>query len=442
MQSLRQTLLQRTLLQRTLLRRTLLQRVSHGRLLAAAIVALVGGLLASPGSARLGASPLAAQEIRGSVFVETRLFPSDPAFADQREAAVSPSFGLEPELIWESASGQLQLRLKPFFRIDAHDGSRTHFDMREASALWLGDGWTLMAGVGRAFWGKTEAHHLVDIINQTDGVEDLDTEDKLGQPMVNFTLEREWGAIDFFLLPYFRERTYAGDRGRLRGPLPVLDDAVYESGAGRWHPDVAVRWSYFIGELDLAVSAFRGTSREPLLVPVVTGDRLGAGGGLALQPRYDLIDQVSLDAQWTRGATLWKLEAMTRGGHGDRFLAAVAGVEHTLFGIGPGPADLGLLAEVMLDGRDEDAPFTAFDHDMFVGFRWAFNDLADTSILGGPVVDYESGEIIAFLEAERRFGDRWVAELEARWLFNTDADAPVHDLRRDDFLTLRLSRFF
>jgi hypothetical protein len=192
--------------------------------------------------------------------------------------------------------------------------------------------------------------------------------------MINFTLERDWGAIDVFLLPYFRERTYPGDRGRLRGPLPILDESEYESDAGRWHPDVAVRWSFFTGSLDLAVSGFRGTSREPVLLPVVS-----LGGG-ALEPRYDIIDQVSIEAQWTRGATLWKLEALTRGGHGDRFLAAVAGVEHTFFNLGPGAADLGALAEVMLDGRGNDAPFTAFDNDMFMGFRWAFNDQADTSI--------------------------------------------------------------
>jgi hypothetical protein len=166
------------------------------------------------------------------------------------------------------------------------------------------------------------------------------------------------------------------------------------------------------------------------------------GGGIGLQPAYDIIDQVSIDAQWTAGATLWKLEALTRGGHGDRFLAAVAGVEHTLFGIGPGPADLGLLAELMLDGRDETAPFTPFDNDVFFGARWAFNDTADSSILGGPVIDYETGEVFAFLEAERRFSDRWIAALEARWFMNTDATGPIHGLRRDDFVSLRLSRYF
>ena len=359
-----------------------------------------------------------------------------PGFADQRDATISPSVGLEPEFLWESDAGSIRFRATPFLRWDAHDDNRTHFDLREASLLYLANGWTFFAGVGKVFWGKTEAHHLVDIINQTDSVEDIDTEDKLGQPMLNLTLERDWGAIDVFFLPYVRKRTYPDARARLRGAFPVLEQAVYDVRGGRWHPDFAGRWSYFAGSLDLAVSAFRGTSREPRLVPVTTED------GVALQSVYELIGQVSIDAQWTAGATLWKLEALTRGGHGDRFHAAVAGVEHTLFGIGPGPADLGLLAELMLDGRDATAPFTPFDNDVFFGARWAFNDTADSSIFGGPVIDYDTGEVFAFLEAERRFSDRWVAALEARWFMNTDATAPVHGLRRDDLVSLRLSRYF
>ena len=112
---------------------------------------------------------------------------------------------------------------------------------------------------------------------------------------------------------------------------------------------------------------------------------------------------------------------MTRGGHGGRFAAGVVGVEHTLFSVGPGAADLGLLAEVTLDGRGDDAPYTAFDHDLFVGFRWAFNDIQGTSILGGRSWTSSTGETIAFVEAERRFGERWVGAVEMRLLLNTDA---------------------
>jgi hypothetical protein len=76
-----------------------------------------------------------------------------------------------------------------------------------------------------------------------------------------------------------------------------------------------------------------------------------------------------------------------------------------------------------------------------VGFRWAFNDVQGTPILGGPIVDLEHGETIAFIEGERRVSERWVGALEMRWLLNTDITAPLHTLRKDDFLTFTLSRF-
>ena len=393
-------------------------------------------MVAAGGLAPPAATVVAGQEVRGSAFVETRIFPNHPLFAEQSDAVFSPSVSFAPEFIWWMDGDGPELRLAPMLRLDAHDGSRTHFDVREASALWLRDGWTLALGIGKVFWGTTESVHLVDIVNQTDGVEGIDDEDKLGQPMVNFTLERDWGALDLFVMPFFRERTYPGSEGRLRGLALVLEDAAYESDAGRWRPDLAARWSHSLGVMDLGVAAFYGTSREPYLLPVEEED------AFALQPHYTVIDQFSVDAQYTRGATLWKLEAMTRGGHGERFAAGVFGVEHTFFGLGPGAADLGLLGEVMLDGRGSDAPYTVFDNDLFLGFRWAFNDIQGTSILGGPVLDLTHGETVAFVDVERRIGERWVGTLEMRFLLNTDITAPLHTLRRDDFLTFSLGRFF
>jgi hypothetical protein len=77
-----------------------------------------------------------------------------------------------------------------------------------------------------------------------------------------------------------------------------------------------------------------------------------------------------------------------------------------------------------------------------VGFRWALNDVHDTSILGGPVIDYKTGEIIALVEAERRIGNDWRFELEARLFANTVPGATISGLERDSFVTLRLSKFF
>ena len=96
----------------------------------------------------------------------------------------------------------------------------------------------------------------------------------------------------------------------------------------------------------------------------------------------------------------------------------------------------------MVDGRNAAAPPTVFDNDVFVGFRWALNDVHDTSILGGPVIDYETGEMLALVEAQRRLGNDWRFELEARIFANTAADAPTRGVRRDGFVSFGLSRYF
>jgi hypothetical protein len=386
-----------------------------------------------------GTEGLAAQrlELRGDVAAETRLFPQAPLFPGQGGAHFSPSLTLKPEFLYEWNDGDWRLAGTGFIRLDTHDSGRTHVDVRELGVLRMGDRFTLFAGIGKVFWGVTEVRHLVDIVNQTDAVEDLDDEDKLGQPMLSATLDTDWGSLDLFYLPWFRERTFPAADGRLRGPLPVEGEATYEAKAGREHADFALRWSRPLGAFDLGVSFFRGTSREPRLIRVTDPD-----GTPTLRPHYDLIDQAGVDLQWTGEATLLKFEGISRAGHGDRFLAASAGIEHTLYQIFSTNGDLGLLAEVMMDGRGSDAPPTVFDNDVFVGIRWALNDVPGTAILGGPVVDFETGEMIAFVEAERRLGTQWRLEAEARLFANARPGQLVGALRRDQFITLRLSRFF
>lgn len=383
-----------------------------------------------------GPTALAAQglDLGLEVAAEARVFAREPGFAGQTAAAVSPSLAVRPEAILELADGAWRLSVEGFLRVDAHDGRRTHIDVRELGVGWRGGRVRAFAGAGRVFWGVTEVRHLVDIVNQTDAIEDLDEEDKLGQPMVRATIDGGWGALDVMVLPWFRERTYPAHDGRLRGPLPVSGDAVYESRRGRWHPDLALRWYRPTGAVDLGISFFRGTAREPRLLP-------GSDGGV-LVPHYDVIDQTGVDVQWTGDATLLKLEAITRGGHGDRFAAATVGVEHTLYGVLGSPGDLGLLVEAMLDDRTAPAPVTVFDHDIFLGARWARNDVAGTAVLGGAVVDWEHGETLVMVEADRRLGQSWKAALEVRFFAGTEPGRPAHALRRDGFANLRLTRFF
>jgi hypothetical protein len=170
------------------------------------------------------------------------------------------------------------------------------------------------------------------------------------------------------------------------------------------------------------------------LIPDPAGERL--------IPFYAVTQQAGVDVQYTRNAWLWKLEAIAREGQGKRFGAGVAGFEYTLYQVGRSAADVGLLVEYLYDGRDETAPPTIYDDDLFVGSRLALNDALDTQLLGGMIVDRNDGSVAAFLEAERRIGSRVKLELETRWFTNV---APANTLRvfdRDSHVVLRVSRFF
>lgn len=382
----------------------------------------------------------AAAELGFSGFVagELRFFPEDPAFREQRRATASPSLIVQPEVRYEWADARDRVTFIPFLRLDADDEERTHADLRELSWLHVGDRWELLAGVGKVFWGVAEARHLVDIINQTDLVEDIDGEDKLGQPMIRFTLLRDWGNASLFLLPYFRERTFPARRARLRGPLPVdTERPAFESSLERWHPDVAVRWSRVIDQWDIGLAHFYGTSREPRLVP----DR-DTGGQPVFRPHYDLIHQTSVDVQYTRGNWLGKFEAITRVGHGGSFGALVVGFEYTLVGVFGTRTDLGLLGEYLYDGRGAAAPPTDFDDDFFVGARLVLNDPQDTNLLVGAVVDRERLSTALNLEASRRIGDRWRLEVEARGFANLSSADALFAFRRDSYVQVRLAWFF
>ena len=137
----------------------------------------------------------------GDVGVETRYFGSDSPWTGQ-SGDLEGSLALNFEGRWYGESSRANVQ--PFLRLDSTDSERSHFDLREAYWAFEGDGWEVLTGFNKVFWGVTESRHLVDIINQTDLVEDLDQEQKLGQPMVSLTLERDWGLVELFAMPYFR----------------------------------------------------------------------------------------------------------------------------------------------------------------------------------------------------------------------------------------------
>lgn len=374
-------------------------------------------------------------DFSANVDLQSRVFTENARWPGQESRSGQFSVATTTEIRWRNSDGDQRASIMPYLRWDDADDDRTMVDLREAYWALESDSYELLIGANTVFWGVTESVHLVDIINQTDAVADIDGEDKLGQPMVNLEVQRGWGLISAYVLPYFRERTFAGSEGRFRTPLPVdTDSPVYESSAGKNHVDFALRYSHYFGNIDLGLSAFSGTSREPRLVP--------ANNGRALTAHYDQIDQFGVDLQYTGDSWLWKLEAIVRNGYDDTYIAAVGGFEYTSYQVGDSAADIGLLFEYQYDGRGRFEPVTAADNDVFVGTRLAFNDAEDTAILAGIGYDLETSEAFWNIEADRRIGENYVFEVRARAFTGADPDEVTFALARDDYLQLQLSRFY
>ncbi|MEL6918115.1 MAG: hypothetical protein AAFO99_10350 [Bacteroidota bacterium] len=372
------------------------------------------------------------QEVELEVETEYRYFVNDAQFNGQGDHY--PSIAIRPEYSADWNKGYESINFQGFFRLD-RDDERTHADIRELYYQKAKDNWELSIGLKKVFWGVIESNHLVDIINQTDAVETFDGEEKLGQPMVQFSwITNKIGTFDFFYLPFHRKRTFAGEEGRLRfGTVIDQDDLTYESGAEEWRQDVSVRWKHYFGIVDIALSHFYGNGREPLFIFDPEGN---------IDSFYPVIHQTGLELQITHDAFLWKLESIYRNADAQDFLAFAAGLEYTFSNIDGNGLDIGVLGEYLYDERDELA-LNALQNDVFFGSRIAFNDTQDTSILVGGIADLKSSSTIFSLEASRRFGSTWTAEVEAR-IFSSidDNELILSNFRDDSFLRISISKFF
>ena len=373
-------------------------------------------------------------ELTGSAGFDQRYFLQDALYQPQ-ERSYSSAFVM-PEIYTQWNDGADTLVVKPFYRIDEHDDERTHGDIREFQWSHYADSWETRVGIGKVFWGQTESLHLVDIINQTDSVESVDGEIKLGQPMVNFSYFSDYGMFSFYALPYFRERTFQGENGRLRPP-EAIGEALYESDDEERNLDVAIRWQSSIGEWELGLSAFSGTTREPELFTTVTQD-----GELVVLPFYAQIDQIGIDVLKVSGAWLLKLESIYRSGQSEDFAALVTGFEYTKHGIWDSNYGLGFLAEYQYDERDNNF-FAVGQNDLMVGLRIIANDIAGTEVLFGLVQDLEeSSTYSGFIEASSRLTANWSWKLNGYFFSSDDIEDPFYFLRRDDYVQFSLEYYF
>jgi len=396
------------------------------------------------------ASPqaIANTTVNGSITLEQRYFWQGESaqtralndFLSRDTSKGQTSAAVELDIFTDWNNGKDQLVFEPFLRIDSQDNERTHADIRQLLWTHSANKWEVSAGIGIVFWGVTESQHLVDIINQTDLVENIDGEDKLGQAMIRYSYFSDYGTLDAFLLPGFRTRTFDGIDSRLNVGIEIdNDNEVYQSDAGQEHLDFALRYSNTIGDWSVGLSWFSGTSREADLTRFIDLSNQ------TITPFYPQIDQFGADIQITTNAWLIKLEAIQRN-HSDGvledFAATTIGAEYTFVGVFNTVYDIGALAEYSWDERGSNAT-SPFQNDVFIGARLSFNDINESQFLIGISNDLDNTDSRSvFLEGSTRINSALISEIELRYFESDTPSDLLFPFSDDSFIQFNIEYNF
>ena len=370
----------------------------------------------------------------GLVAADARGFARDAKYPGQRRGD-GVSLVAEPQFELKSEDGVHDAVLHPFYRLDPNDEKRSHADLREGAYKLAVGKFQASVGAGIFTWGVLESYKPTDVMNQTDFVEATDGSAKLGQPYASVGWVGDSAALRLYYLPYFRERTFQGLRGRPRFSVPIdTDDPIFANRNERWQPSGAARFTLNLGDFDLGAGLFTGLSREPRFVGELTTGQIS--------PRYDVMQQGSLDASWTLGALVFKAEGFARlwGERLHFFAGGGGGADYTFFKVA-GDADLSLAAEFLFDTRPIDAAPTFFNHDAFGGVRFAFNDTSSTEVLMGGLVDVVDQSTFAKAGISRRFGDHWRVSGDVNVFLGPPGKLESAFLR-DDYAHVRVAYFF
>lgn len=427
------------------------------------------------------AAEASAGSLGGALELQARSF-----FKQDRDRN-SASVALKPTVFqsWNHRNTRLEGEL--FYRLDSLDDRRSHGDVRSLYLQHLGRDWEALVGVAQVRWGVTESRTLVDVINQADFVEDIAADAKLGQPMLALTWLQPIGSFDVFVMPYQRARTFPDANGQPRIGFDFApEEARYASSAGQRHVDVAGRLRMRFGPLDLNLSVFDGTARDPDILPCLrrgsgfpgTADgpncdlikgttlpeaplanrlldlfqRLGLVdddfalfdrvlANIVLVPEYARLRQMGLEAQYIRGALALKLEAVARERGGRSTQAAVGGIEYALAGFFNSGWEVTALAEYLFDER-RTLINSRSDNDLFLGTRINLNDIPGTVVEAGFFMDRSGTDQLMQIEASRRFGPHWRGALTARHFERVPTEPFLDFLRDESMVRLSLQRFF
>jgi len=369
-------------------------------------------------------------KVKGSASLEQRIFLDSP---DEPIYPVDSSYpypvyhqisaALSPHVEASSERNNMVYTVHPFIRFDERDSERTHIDFREFKAAVVTKKWEASVGFDQVHWGVMENNHLVDIVNQTDYNESPNGEDKLGQPMFRLGINLKGALLEAMVLIGYREAAMPTPGARFSFENDYSYD--YEGWGEEYHPDIALRYSKSVKNIDVGVSYFGGHTRTPELRSQTVGDPVWY---------VNLVDQVSVDVKADLDRVELKAEVLYKIVEDKSTRAAVFGSEFKL--IQNQNIGVNLLAEYSWDQHGTEAFDNSFQNDIFAGIRATLNGLNDSEILIGHNYDFDFNSQHGFVQAKVNVTKALTVGLEGWWFNISDDDYANRSFNDDNMIQL------
>ncbi len=296
----------------------------------------------------------------------------------------------------------------------------------------------IMFGKNIRFWGALEVRNITDGFNNQDLRSDPFKTDKLGAWNAAYTHYTETGEISVIVKLYEEDRKLSAFPYVYYpfGPVDIPYNESIRTEESNTRPSVYLKYSGSTDSeypLDYAIIFENGYDSQRYYTVNTNG---------VISENAYLVNKLMTYNTLVVGSTLVKVEAVYANVMDGKVLDKNAvnvsnptqepkevgdyyhlglGVEHTLSQF-YNDADLGLLAEyyrydTFQSGKRDDLDlFEVFQNDIFLGFRYSFNEGNDASIVSGAILDLDYNEEVYYIEYESRIADTFKLKLDYRFI--------------------------
>lgn len=309
--------------------------------------------------------------------------------------------------------------------LDSKDNKRSFIRINELYSQYENDNSKILLGKNIRFWGALEVKNIVDTFNLQEGRNDPFETDKIGAYNIAYSYFFEDSEISIIAKLYEQKNKLASNKYM----YSILKNAEslknkLESEKSLYRPSLYLLYNGTSNEddysLDYAFIYENGYDSQRYLSKI---------SNIYTQHAY-LVNKFMTYNTLVLNSTLYKIEALYTDVIDDKnisdYVHIALGIEHTLEPSENGN-ELGLLCEYYYYDTLEKNKLShidlgeTFQNDLFLGLRYSFNDINNSSAVGGVILDTQDKEENYYIEYQTRLNDMFKLKFDYRYFDSSDS---------------------